>query len=94
MEWSASIRSTRYWLATSFEDAIRNAISIGDDSGTIAAIAGPVAEALFGISDDMETRAWHYLPEEMRVVLHALYGSAEKMAPARAGIDRAHSVSP
>ena len=67
--------------ATNFEDAIRNAISIGGDSDTIAAIAGSVAEAIFGVSDDIATRAWHYLPEEMRVVLHALYGSAERMAP-------------
>lgn len=37
--------------ATSFEDAIRNAISIGGDSDTIAAIAGGVAEARFGIPE-------------------------------------------
>ena len=35
--------------AENFEDAIRNAISIGGDSDTIAAIAGSVAEALWGI---------------------------------------------
>lgn len=34
--------------ATSFEDALRNAISIGGDSDTVGAIAGAVAEALFG----------------------------------------------
>lgn len=37
--------------ATDFEDAIRNAISIGGDSDTVAAITGSVAEALFGIPD-------------------------------------------
>lgn len=35
--------------ATDFEDAIRNAISIGGDSDTIGCIAGSIAEALFGI---------------------------------------------
>ena len=64
--------------ATSFEDAIRNAISIGGDSDTIAAIAGPVAEALFGIDDEIAARAWAYLPNEMRDVVHALYATAEQ----------------
>ncbi|GHU11256.1 hypothetical protein FACS1894185_4170 [Betaproteobacteria bacterium] len=68
--------------ATGYEDAIRNAISIGGDSDTIAAIAGAVAEALFGISDKMATRAWAYLPQDMRAVLHALYETAESTFPA------------
>jgi ADP-ribosylglycohydrolase len=34
--------------ATDFEDAIRNAISIGGDSDTLAAITGSIAEAAFG----------------------------------------------
>ena len=59
--------------AGDYEDAIRNAISIGGDSDTIAAIAGAVAEALFGIRDDMAADAWRFLPDEMRVVLQDLY---------------------
>ena len=35
--------------SASFEDAIRNAVSLGGDSDTVAAIAGPIAEALHGI---------------------------------------------
>ncbi len=62
--------------ARDYEDAIRNAISIGGDSDTIAAIAGAVAEALFGISDEMAAEAWRYLPSEMRVVLQDLYAIA------------------
>jgi ADP-ribosylglycohydrolase len=34
--------------ASDFEDAIRNAISIGGDSDTLACITGSVAEPLFG----------------------------------------------
>lgn len=41
----------------SFEDAVRNAISLGGDSDTLAAIAGPIAEALHGISDELKERA-------------------------------------
>ena len=64
--------------ADSFEDALRNAISIGGDSDTIGAIAGGVAEALFGIPDDIAERGWRYLPQEMREVLTKLYMSVGK----------------
>ena len=40
-----------FFEAINFEDAIRNAISIGGDSDTIAAITGSVAEAYFGLLD-------------------------------------------
>jgi ADP-ribosylglycohydrolase len=59
--------------ATSYEDAIRNAISIGGDSDTVAAIAGGVAEAMFGVPSDVAVRGWSYLPVDMREVLTALY---------------------
>ena len=62
--------------ATSFEDAIRNAISIGGDSDTVGAIAGGVAEALFGIPEDIAGDAWRRLPEDMRAVLTELYARA------------------
>lgn len=61
--------------ATDFEDAIRNAISIGGDSDTIAAIAGAVAEARFGIPDDLAVKGWSYLPEDMTGVLRKLYAT-------------------
>jgi ADP-ribosylglycohydrolase len=59
--------------ADSFEDAIRNAISIGGDSDTIGAIAGAVAEALFGIPDEIADDAWRRIPEDMRHILTDLY---------------------
>ena len=40
---------TCFFEGKDFEDVIRNAISIGGDSDTIAAIAGGVAEAFFGM---------------------------------------------
>ncbi len=62
--------------AESFEDAIRNAISIGGDSDTIGAIVGGIAESMFGIPDDIAERGWAYLPQEMREVLTGLYAKA------------------
>ena len=41
----------------SFEDAVRNAISLGGDADTLAAIAGPIAEALHGLPSDPVTTA-------------------------------------
>lgn len=52
-----------FFESTSFEDAIRNAISIGGDSDTIAAIAGSIAEAFYGVDEDMKETALSYLDE-------------------------------
>jgi ADP-ribosyl-[dinitrogen reductase] hydrolase len=57
----------------SFEDALRNAVSIGGDSDTIAAIAGAIAEARFGLPDEIAARAWGYLPEDMKDALQRFY---------------------
>ena len=40
-----------FFESVSFEDAIRNAISIGGDSDTLAAITGAVAEAYYGVTE-------------------------------------------
>ena len=37
-----------------FEDAIRKAVSLGGDSDTIGAITGSIAEAAYGIPDDLK----------------------------------------
>lgn len=63
--------------ATDFEDAIRNAVSIGGDSDTIAAIAGSIAEARFGIPEDIAAKTWSYLPVDMRAVMTHLYRKAQ-----------------
>ena len=52
--------------ASSFEDAIRLAISHGGDSDTIGAIVGSIAEARFGIPQEIKNRAMEYLPDEMQ----------------------------
>lgn len=59
--------------STSYEDAIRNAVSIGGDSDTIAAIAGGIAEALHGLPQDIALQGWAYLAPEMQRVMAALY---------------------
>ncbi|MFA6611758.1 MAG: ADP-ribosylglycohydrolase family protein [Bacilli bacterium] len=49
--------------ANSFEDAIRNAISIGGDADTIAAMTGSIAEAYFTIPEAISSKALTYLDE-------------------------------
>lgn len=49
--------------ATDFEDAVRNAVSIGGDSDTIACITGAIAEALFGIPQWIKDKVLPLLDE-------------------------------
>ena len=51
--------------AESFEDTIRNAVSIGGDSDTIGAMAGALGEAYFGVPSDLKAAARGYLPGDM-----------------------------
>lgn len=55
--------------STSFEDAIRNAISIGGDSDTIAAIAGGIAEAYYGVPAELREIACTFLDERLLEIL-------------------------
>jgi hypothetical protein len=52
--------------SVSFEDTIRNAISIGGDSDTLAAIAGSIAEAYYGIHKNAEKAAMKFLDGKLR----------------------------
>jgi len=58
-----------YMEASDFEDAIRNAISIGGDSDTLAAITGSIAEATFGVPDDIVEEAISRLDEPLAAIL-------------------------
>jgi ADP-ribosylglycohydrolase len=55
--------------ADGYEDAIRNAISLGGDSDTLACITGGIAEALHGLPAEVAEQARGYLdPDLLRVV--------------------------
>ena len=62
-----------FYEATDFEDTIRNAISIGGDSDTVAAITGSMAEAFFGIPEDTAEIGMSYLDDYMSDVVEEFY---------------------
>ncbi len=55
--------------STDFEDTIRNAISLGGDSDTLAAITGSIAEAAYGVLQWIKDKACEYLDEPLWDVL-------------------------
>ncbi len=57
--------------AGSFEDAIRNAVSIGGDSDTIGCITGGIAESLYGIPKEIREKAWAYIDQPMLEIIRS-----------------------
>jgi type I restriction enzyme M protein len=55
--------------SNNFEDAIRNAISIGGDSDTLAAITGGIAEAYYGVPVGIRKHALTFLDERLLKIL-------------------------
>ena len=55
--------------STGFEDAIRNAVSLGGDTDTIACITGSIAEAYYGVPDAIAAEGRKRLPDDMFAVL-------------------------
>lgn len=67
-----------FYEADGFEDAIRNAISVGGDSDTLADITGAIAEAFFGIPDDILAQALPFLDDEMLKITTAFVERFQK----------------
>ena len=59
-----------FFESKSFEDAIRNAISVGGDSDTIAAITGGIAEAFYGVPTAIAWAAERHLDDALRDILN------------------------
>ena len=55
--------------SNSFEETVRNAISIGGDTDTIACIAGSLAESYYGIPEEILTQVKPYLKDYMKELL-------------------------
>ena len=65
-----------FWIvseSSGFEDAIRRAVSLGADADTLGAIVGGIAEAIWGIPDNIREQALTYLTDEMRDIVERFY---------------------
>ena len=64
--------------ARDFEDAIRNAVSLGGDTDTLGAITGSIAEAYFGISETLISERRNRINKDMRDIVDAFYSLVRK----------------
>lgn len=55
--------------STSFEDALRTAVSLGGDSDTLAAITGSIAEAFYGVPEELRQECRKRLTPELAEIL-------------------------
>lgn len=58
--------------STDFEDAIRNAVSLGGDSDTQAAIAGAIAEGFYPVPEALREEVQRRLPADLYEILQRL----------------------
>lgn len=64
--------------ARDFEDAIRNAVSLGGDTDTLGAITGSIAEAYFGIPEALISECRNRINKDMKDVVDAFYSLVRK----------------
>ena len=60
--------------STDYESAVRLAVSIGGDSDTIACIAGGIAQAYYGVPNEIREQALARLDDRLRGVLEEFEG--------------------
>ena len=60
---------TAFLEGTDFEDVIRTAVSLGGDCDTLTCIAGGIAEAFYGVPEEMKAECRKRLPKDMLAVL-------------------------
>ena len=77
---SVNVALEAFFESADFEDAIRNAISVGGDSDTIGAMTGAVAEAYYGVPKEMILAAADYLDDRLLGILY----NFEKRYPSKA----------
>ena len=54
----------------SYEDVVRNAVSLGGDTDTLAAIAGAMGDAMYGVPKDIFVKGLEYLESDMKETLN------------------------
>ena len=60
---------TAFLEGTDFEDVIRTAVSLGGDCDTLTCIAGSIAEAFYGVPEQLKDECRSRLPKDMLDIL-------------------------
>ena len=60
---------TAFLEGESFEDVIRTAVSLGGDCDTLTCIAGSMAEAFYGVPEELKAECRNRLPKDLLEVL-------------------------
>lgn len=60
---------TAFFETEDFEACIRTAVSLGGDCDTLAAIAGSIAEAYYGVPATLKTACIKFLPDDLKEIL-------------------------
>ena len=68
---------TAFLEGSDFEDVIRTAVSLGGDCDTLTCIAGSIAEAFYGVPDELKAECEKRLPDDMAEMLRKFYGRIE-----------------
>ncbi|WP_294412863.1 ADP-ribosylglycohydrolase family protein [uncultured Ruminococcus sp.] len=64
---------TAFLEGNDFEDVIRTAVSLGGDCDTLTCIAGGIAEAFYGIPDEISAEGYKRMSKDMQEVLGRFY---------------------
>ena len=60
---------TAFMEGTDFEDVIRTAVSLGGDADTLTCIAGSIAEAFYGVPEELVRECRNRLPADLLAVV-------------------------
>lgn len=72
---SVTIALSAFMLGESFEDVIETAVKFGVDTDTVAAIAGGVAAAFYGVPRAIAEQAVRYIPKPMLDIINEFDGA-------------------
>lgn len=68
---------TAFFEGEDFEDVVRTAVSLGGDCDTLTCIAASIAEAFYGVPDNLASECRARLPEEMLAVIDRFWKIVE-----------------
>ena len=86
---SVPVAFEAFFESIDFEDSIRNAVSVGGDSDTIAAITGSIAEAYYGVSEELIEKVIKNLDSLQMKILYYF----EKNFPTRAKVEGGENIT-